>query len=93
MKRSPSLTLFLDQEVHHLFGIGAAIDIVAEQHEAGVSSITDPFANGKKLAQLVEAAVNVANGEGDGSVHRASPLCGGEDDTATKGRVPENICS
>ena len=57
------IRLPLDQKVHNPATIRPSVDVVADEDESGVLSMTSNIAHGKQRQQLVEAPVNVANRE------------------------------
>ena len=64
-----AVALLRDQEVQHLLRIRSAVDIVADQDKAGAPAARDFLADAKQRAQLVEAAVNVADCKGERGGH------------------------
>ena len=60
------LLLAAQQQLDHATAVRAAVDVVAEKDEARWPPGGTGLAGGEQAAQLVEAAVDIADREGDG---------------------------
>ncbi|MHC2289435.1 hypothetical protein ACVIJW_005305 [Bradyrhizobium barranii subsp. barranii] len=74
------LPMAADEKIHHLAALGPPVDVVSDKDESGAPQAANLVARGEKRRQLLKAAVDVADREGELFVlgrmqSQVSPAC------------------